>query len=261
MTAGDISITIVLNDDRMAEERDLVDGAYGDRQNLPFDVTVRRNLTVEGLREELHEDQSFLHYIGHTDDEGFECADGKLNVGTLDDTGVDAFLLNACNSYQQGTNLIEAGAIGGIVTLSEVFNEGAVRMGATIARLLNAGFPLRAALTVARDESIFGGQYIVVGDGGMSVTQPASRTPFYLEVEKNDNQYLLDVQTYLTDNAGLGTITIPYLQDVDNHFLSPGNLDQFDVSVEELEEFLQLEEMPIRMGDTLRWSSNIDISE
>jgi len=261
VTAGDIGITIVLNDDRMAEERDLVDGAYGDRQNLPFDVTVRRNLTVEALREELRQDQSFLHYIGHTDEGGFECADGKLDVGTLDETGVDAFLLNACNSYQQGVNLIEAGAIGGIVTLSEVFNEGAVRMGETIARLLNAGFPLRPALTIASDESIFGGQYIVVGDGGMTVAQARSRTPFYLEIDKKEEGFSVEVQTYLTDNAGLGTITIPHIQGVDEHFLSPGILDRFHVTTEGLKEYLQLEEMPVRFGESLHWSSTINIEE
>jgi len=261
VTAGDIGITIVLNDDRMAEERDLVDGAYGDRQNLPFDVTVRRDLAVDQLREELRKDRSFLHYIGHTDEEGFECTDGKLDVRTLDDTGVDAFLLNACNSYQQGVNLIEAGAIGGIVTLSEVFNEGAVRMGETIARLLNAGFPLRPALTIASDESIFGGQYIVVGDGGMTVAQARSRTPLFLNLAQDGDDFLLEVETYVTDNARLGTMTIPHLEDVEKYFLSSGPLSTFQVSASELTQYLQTEEMPVRTDESLHWSSSITIDK
>jgi len=220
VTTGDIGITIVLNDTRMAEEQDLVDSAYGDRENLPFDVTLRRDLTVDALREELRGDRSFLHYIGHTDDAGFECADGRLDAATLEETGVDAFFLNACNSYEQGVKLIEAGAIGGIVTLSDVFNDGAVRMGETIARLLNAGFPLQAALTVARDESVLGGQYIVVGDGGMTVAQPASRTPHFLTISTIDDEYLLEIQTYVTDNADLGSMNIPFIKSIDEYFLS-----------------------------------------
>jgi len=258
VTAGDIAITIVLNDDRMAEERDLVDSAYGDRQNLPFDVTVRRDLTVEQLREELRKDRSFLHYIGHTDEEGFECADGKLDVSSLDQTGIDAFLLNACKSYQQGVNLIEAGAIGGIVTLSEVFNEGAVRMGETISRLLNAGFPLRAALTVARDESILGGQYIVVGDGGMNVTQAPGRLPVLFELDNGINGYELIVRTYLTDTAGIGTMYTPHLEQADRYFLGSGIIDSFSATQDTLDQFLGLADMPIIINETLQWTHSIE---
>lgn len=259
VTAGNIGITIVLNDTRMAEEGDLADSAYGDRENLPFDVTVRRDLTVDSLREEFGRDRSFLHYIGHTDDDGFECADGKLDATSIEEVGVDAFFLNACNSYAQGVKLIEAGAIGAIVTLSEVFNEGAVRMGETIARLLNAGFPLRAALTVAREESVLGGQYIVAGDGGMTVAQSPSRTPLLLELSQRDDHYQLDVRSYVTDNAGLGTMTVPHLESIDEYYLSSGVLCESQVNKKELEAFLDMENMPIKTGDTLCWSSSISL--
>jgi len=261
VTGDDIAITIVLNDARMAEERDLVDGAYGDREHLPFDVAVRRDLTTEQLRGELRTDRSFLHYIGHTDEDGFECADGKLDVSALDAVGIDAFLLNACTSYQQGVGLIDAGAIGGIVTLSEVFNEGAVRMGETIARLLNGGFPLHAALDIAREESVLGGQYIVVGDGGMSVTQSESRTPFLLDLSRAGDAYSLGIQTYVTDDAGIGTMSIPHLERVEEYFLSSGPLDRFQLTAEELEQFLALQEMPVQLDGTLRWSSSIIAEE
>ncbi len=258
---GDISITIVLNDDRMSEERDLVDRAYGDRENLPFDVRICRDLTVEALREQLRADRSFLHYIGHTERDGFECADGTLDAATLEETGVDSFLLNACNSYRQGLHLIEAGAIGGIVTLNEIINDSAVRIGETVARLLNTGFPLRAALTIAREESVLGGQYIVVGDGGMTVTQAASRTPNLLDVTATDDGFEVDIETYATDDAGLGTVYKPHISDNDTHFLSSGHIATFDVSEDELERFLQLEDVPVRNGGELRWSSALRIGE
>ncbi|MEF8781915.1 MAG: hypothetical protein V5A39_02870, partial [Haloarculaceae archaeon] len=194
-SAGEISITIALNDARMAEERDIVNQVYGDRDDLPFDVCVCRGLTASELREQLHRECSFFHYIGHTERDGFQCADGKLDASTLDTTGVDSFLLNACNSYHQGLRLIEAGAIGGVVTLNEIINDDAVQIGETIARLLHAGFPLRAALTVARDESVFGGQYIVVGDGGMTVTQAPSRTPNLLRVSPREDGFAVDIET------------------------------------------------------------------
>ncbi len=260
-TDGEISITIVLNDERMSEERDLVNQTYGNRAALPFDVTVKRDLTTTELRDQLRQEHSFLHYIGHTEEDGFECADGKLDAATLSETGVDAFLLNACNSYRQGIHLIEAGAVGGIVTLNDIINDGAVRIGETIARLLNAGFPLRAALTIARDESILGGQYIVVGDGGMTVTQAASRTPNLLDIRRTGDEFAMDIKMYATDDAGLGTVYMPHLPDNDEYFLNSGNIASFQVPKDDLADFLKLEDVPVRNNGELHWSSSVSVEE
>lgn len=258
---GDISITIVLNDTRMDEERDLVDSAYGDRENLPFDVSIHRDLSTDELDETLREECDFLHYIGHADEEGFECPDGKLDAATLDHTGVDAFLLNACSSYHQGIKLIEAGAIGGIVTLTDIINSEAVSIGELIARLLNTGFPLRSALSIAREESILGGQYIVVGDGGMAVAQAPGRVPVLFELFFDDESAELSIKTYLTDDAGIGTMYTPHLEHVSRYFLSSGFLGEFEITRDELEDFLELADMPIQIGDTLQWTSTISLND
>jgi hypothetical protein len=256
-TDGDIAITIVQNDARMDEERDTVDDVYGSREKLPFEVDVRRDLTVAELRETLQERTDFFHYIGHTDEEGMECADGKLDAETLEENGIGAFLLNSCNSYGQGLGLIESGAIGGIVTLNEVVNDKAVTIGGLIAKLLNAGFPLRAALDVASGESIVGGQYTVVGEGGMTVTQPPKRTPTLLRVTKMANEYEVDIVSYATDDADIGTIFLPYINDDKEYYLTPGQIDTFCISEDEFQEFLRLENMPVRINGDLVWSYDL----
>ncbi|MBX0293615.1 hypothetical protein [Haloarcula nitratireducens] len=257
---GDISITVVQNDARMAEERQIADEVYGNREDLPFDITVRENLTTDELADALARQSDFFHYIGHIDADGFTCEDGALDVRTLDSVGVDTFLLNACSSYQQGLGLIDGGAIGGIVTLNEVLNDGAVKIGETVARLLNCGFPLRAALTIARDESILGGQYIVVGDGGITVTQPGSGTPDLLEIEKEGDYFNVEMTAYATDERGLGSILTPFLKEHNSYYLSSGHIDTFSLSKEELGEFLQLEEGPVRISGDVHWSSTLDIN-
>lgn len=258
---GDISITIVLNDPQMDEERDLVDQAYGNRESLPFEIDVRRGVETGELRELFQEDIAFLHYIGHTEEDGFECPDGKFDVRTLDETGVQAFLLNACNSYEQGLGLIAAGGVGGIVTLNDVINEGAVRIGETIARLLNTGFPLRGALTIARDESVLGGQYIVVGDGGMTVAQPASGTPYLMELSRTEDGFEAEIETYATDVTGLGTMFIPYIDDVEEFYLSSGTIASFEISEAGLLQYFQMENFPVRIDGELYFSSSLQVND
>ena len=257
VATGDIDITVVVNDARMDEERDLVSQVYGEREDLPFDVTIKHDLTTEELHETLQEGCNFLHYIGHIDDGGFECSDGMLDTASLETTDVEAFLLNACSSYQQGISLVESGAIGGIVTLTDIPNTGAIKMGELIARLLNIGFPLRAALTIAREDSVLGGQYIVVGDGGMTVTQSLSQNPNLLEISLSDELDSLSILTFSTDNFGLGAMYIPYVGDNKTYFLSSGKIPSFQVSRQELLDFLDLEHVPVRTDNgSLSWSSD-----
>ncbi|EMA29431.1 caspase family protein [Haloarcula japonica] len=257
--AEDITIRVVQNDARMDEERQLVDEVYGTRDDLPFDVTVHDNLTTAELRTVLTTDAEFFHYIGHTEHDGFVCSDGKLDVTTVDSVGIDTFLLNACNSYNQGLALVEKGAIAGIVTLNEVLNDGAVRIGEAVARLLNCGFPLRAALTIARGESILGGQYIVVGDGGITVAQADGGIPNLLEIETVEHGYSVEMNTYSTDNKGLGAIMHPHFNDCTEYYLVPGPIDAVTVSSDELLEFLNMQQVPIKTDGDLYWSSSIDL--
>lgn len=258
-STGDIAITVVCNDDRMDKERDIVDEVYGSRADLPFEVTVERDLQTDELADVLAEPAEFLHYVGHIDDDGFRCADGTLDAGSLDEVGVNAFLLNACQSYDQGAKLIEAGAIGGIATLSDVINSGAIRIGSTVARLLNCGFPLRAALEVAKGESIVGSQYLVIGDGGLTIAQAESGTPLLARIEPGDgDRYELTFEAFATTSGGMGGMFMPIIESVENYYLNSGDRASITVSEDELLQFLSLETAPVRISDRLYWSDEID---
>jgi len=259
--AEDITIRVVQNDDRMDEERQLVDDVYGTRDDLPFDVTVHDDLTTAELRTVLTTDAEFFHYIGHTEHDGFVCSDGKLDVTTVDSVGIDTFLLNACNSYNQGLALVEKGAIAGIVTLNEVLNDGAVRIGETVARLLNCGFPLRAALTIARGESVLGGQYIVVGDGGVTVGQTENGSPNLLYISETETGYSVDMKTYPTDYESLGAILFPFFSECDEYYLTSGTIENYNISQSELIDFLQMQEVPVRTDGTLYWSNSLNLQD
>ncbi|WP_049971942.1 hypothetical protein [Haladaptatus cibarius] len=256
---GEIDITVVCNDEQMHEERNLADSVYGSREDMPFDVTVHHELTVSELRGVIESETQFLHYIGHIDEKGFECADEMLDARTLDTVGVEAFLLNACQSYEQGMALIDGGAIGGVVTLSDVVNSGAVRVGKAMVRLLNRGFPLWAALDIARNRSIIGGQYIVVGDGSVDMVQTESAVALLFEIKKKRELFELERKTYIGGADGLGGIVKP--QTSDSMFLTSGSLPTVTLSADELEKHLTLENVPVSVDGQLLWSEEITVSE
>ncbi|MFB6211252.1 MAG: hypothetical protein ABEI76_06920 [Halobacteriales archaeon] len=258
----EISITVVCNEAAMNEEREVVDTIYGSRDHYPFEVTIEQDRTTAQLATILESDIDFLHYIGHNHAEGFECRDGTLSPTSLETVGADAFLLNACRSYEQGQRLIEAGAIGGVVTLSDIVNSGAVRVGRAMARLLNRGFPIRAALDIASDQSFIGYQYLVIGDGSLTIAQAESGTPYLCELNRAETaaggEFSVDIQTYPTSERGIGSMFIPYLQENETYFLSSGHLETFTLTAEELRSFLNREEIPVRIDGDLAWSRDLD---
>jgi hypothetical protein len=258
---GDIGITVVCNDPLMAVERDMVETAYGAREDLPFEIDVHYDLSCAALRDVLATPTEFLHYIGHIDDDGFQCADGKLDARTLDEVGPAAFLLNACRSYDQGEALVRSGAIAAIVTLSDVINSSAVTMGRTLARLLNRGFPLRSALEVTREEYAVGEQYVVVGDGNYALAQAESGTLSLCEIERADDTFSMEYWTYNTSSHGMGTMVKPYVPSNDEYYLSSGMLDEYDLVREELLDFLQLETVPVRYDGKFGWSTELNLTE
>jgi hypothetical protein len=256
-----IEIIVVCNDSEMDDERTIVEDAYGSREDLPFDVTIHRNLTAAAFRDVLAESADFLHYIGHIDDAGFDCLDGKCDAADLGEMGVDAFFLNACRSYRQGEALIEAGSIGGVVTRYDVVNSGAVDVGSTLARLLNGGFPLREGLKIASDESVIGGQYSVIGDGSLAITQPTGGVPTMFEVDRVDEGFRLVLRGFPTTHAGMGAILKPYLEGEDTHYLNSGEVQEYLLTVEELLEFVSMEnDVPVEFEGELFWSQLVDRS-
>ncbi|UPV74182.1 hypothetical protein M0R89_16785 [Halorussus limi] len=267
--AGDIEISVVCNDTAMDEERDIAAEVYGSRESLPFDVTVHRDLRTDELREVLAEETAFLHYIGHIDDSGFECADGHLDAADVESVGVEAFVLNACQSYDQGMELIDAGSVGGVVTLSDVINSGAVRVGKTMVRLLNRGFPLRAALSIAQSRSIVGNQYIVVGDGNLDVVQTESGSAFLCVVEtgdgdgekRSDDEFEVTLRSYVSGDGGIGGFFRPRFGESDDYRLTSGDHGPFTMTREELGTTLAMENLPMKVDGEFTWSNAFDADE
>ncbi|WP_089670435.1 CHAT domain-containing protein [Halobacterium jilantaiense] len=248
-----IRIDIVCNDQSMTEE-DIVEEFYGARDFFEFDISVHYDLERAELRELLTADIDFLHYIGHVEEGGFQCSDGLFDARTLDETEVRAFLLNACRSYVQGRALVDAGSIGGIVTLTDISNDPAVRIGRALARLLNKGFSLLAGLSVARNVTLFGNQYITVGDGTVQLVQSSAGTPTMSEVERVGDEYRVTVHGYPTSRTSIGSLITVHVKNLTTQYLNSGEIDEYLLDESDLRTFFQRGVFPVMFEGSLTWS-------
>ncbi|AGB33382.1 hypothetical protein Natpe_3615 [Natrinema pellirubrum DSM 15624] len=254
---GPIEIEVVCNDPDMREELESVNGTYGSRTRLPFETTIHYDLTTDDLAAVLAKDSDFLHYIGHIDDEGFQCSDGKLDAHTVDTVGIKAFLLNACRSHEQGLHLVERGSIGGIVTLSNVVNSGAVSVGVLVSRLLNLGFSLYSTLDIARQENIVGQQYQLVGDGRTTITQSETRIPNVCLVSGERDTLTANIVAYTAANRRHGSVLSPHIDSVESYFVVPGETGPIPVTESELEALFDEALFPVIRDGHVQWSTDL----
>lgn len=254
-----IEILLVCNDARMIDEHDLLDGAYGNRADLPFEIRSEFGVESDRLAELLTDGgYDFFHYIGHAVEDGIRCPDGDLDVRTLESVDVGVFFLNACRSYEQGLALTRRGAFGGVSTYADVINEDAVTAGETMARLLNRGFPLRGALEIARTYAGLGDQYLIVGDGSADIAQSDGGTPAIIELDGDaDGEFEFAVRSYSTKEFKLGTASASNLESVADRHLSPGVTPNSRVDTEDLQSYLTWTELPVLVDGRLRWNDGV----
>ncbi len=257
---GPVEIALVCNDERMLAE--ITDGGpYTDREELPFEVAVHREVSREQLRSLLAADLDFLHYVGHVERSGLICPDGALDAADLDAVGVDIFLLNGCRSYDQGRLLVEKGGVGGIVAHGAVDDANATAVGRLVAGLLNAGYSLRSSLAVAERRYAVEGRYDVVGDGAVQVAQSESGTPNLISVSETADGYAVQITTYPALGTAMGDCYTPHTPGVDRHFLVGGELPPFELSLPEVLNLLSLERVPAVIDGELRWSTDVSLAD
>lgn len=253
-----ITIHVVCNDEQMQSEG-VVEEFYGVRELLDFEVEVHYDLTSDELRRLLKTATDFFHFIGHVDAEGMRCPDGHLDARSLDEVGVKSFILNACRSYAQGEALVNAGSLGGVVTLSEIPNSRGTRVGCALAKVLNCGFPLQAAVDLV--QRVVGGySYITIGDGGLILVQSKSGCCPISFVEKTDAGWEIALSIVPIWEFDAGSLFDPTIGANQTQYLASGQLDTFVVDDTEFETHLTIENHPIVFDDRLFSSNEITVS-
>lgn len=258
---GSVSVQVIVNDPAMRDER-VVSELYGLRDLIEMQVTIDEGCTITETQSLLEAETDFVHYIGHVTDAGLQCSDGYLDVRTLSEVGMRAFVLNGCRSYQQGRALIQKGAIGGVVTLSNVTNVPATVVGQQIAQLLNAGFSLSAALDVIGQETITGRQYVIVGDGNATLTLPRSGGVVRFGIESNNGVFDTTYYTYPIPRWPLGAVATPNLGENTQQYLVGGHAVTLKATKSEVQRlFDESLPLPVIAETTLYWSHELDLDE
>lgn len=255
------SVCLVCNDPAMSDE--FVEEIYGLRDLLDYDITTRYDLAADELAAAFRRDDDLLHYIGHVEGEqGLQCADdGWLDLRSLEDVGVDTFVLNACRSYEQGQALLAAGAHAGVVTLESVDNALATRIGQQLARLLDTGLRFRSALSIIQSFVPASHRYVVLGAGGHQLVQSESGCPLSASVSvRDDDRFDLSLSYHPSSGYGMGSVVWPVLAGVDQQYLGVGEVDRWRVDRETLVEFCEREQLPVDLEGELVWTTDLGMA-
>ena len=256
---GTVEITVVCNDEQMREELDSTAEIYGTREDLRVNVTCEFGVTTDELRDLLARDSDMFHFIGHIDGLGFQCSDGVLDAETLDGTGAKTVLLNGCRSHDQGVELVKAGASAAVVSLADLWNSGAMEVGETLARLFHHGFSIGHAMTIVREHTSLGGDYVVLGDPGVTLTPCENVLPTMFHIRGSSDgleggEVTVETHTYPVREYSIGSIFRTHLPQVNHYHVAMGQGEEMTVPLEVLrQEFDSIAE-PLIVDGELTWT-------
>lgn len=257
--SGRVRVDVVVNEEAMSDETAVSD-VYGARDWIDFDVTIHANLTQGELADVFQRDTDFLHYIGHVDDNGFKCSNGYLDVRALSSVNVSGFLLNACQSYEQGKALVDAGAVGGIVTLANIPNPTATRIGKILARLLNIGFTIATARSFLERDEQLASRYMVIGDGDTNIAKSQSGAPYAIDITNIGRECIeSDIFGYPIANVSMGSFRSWHTDTLDSEQLIPTKMEGVKFTRNEFEEFVQRDDFPVFLNGKLTWSDKLQL--
>jgi hypothetical protein len=260
---GAVEITVVCNDEEMREEWDAAAEIYADREDLRANVTCEFDVSTDRLRDLLAEDNDMFHFIGHIDGHGFQCADGIVDAEEIETTGAKTVLLNGCRSHDQGIELVKSGARAAVVSLADLWNAGAVEVGETLARLFFHGFSIGHAMTIVRDHTSLGKDYVVVGDPEVTLAQCENILPTMGHIRTGSEDIVCDIElairvyAYPTRLYSIGSTCTTHLPGADSHHIASGPGNEMQVAFSTLENTFASVSEPLIVNGELTWTDDL----
>ena len=243
------------DDAAMRDEHDAAVAHYRERApQLNAEVEIAENVTTAELARIFEAGHDLVHYIGHRDDDGLECADGALSTDSLAESNARTFFLNACGSYPEGEQLIRKGSVAGGVTFEKVGDEEAAQVGTAFARMMMHGFSMERAVKKARKQLTTPKDYAVVGDGTYVLTQTDTLVPPDVWVSQGQEDPLNVTTRHGSPAQTGGEVTSHFDRDC---YRLWGSQREATIREPEMKEYTDIVSAPIVYDRKLWWPSEL----
>ncbi len=173
---ANVRVGVICNEEAMAEEVDVIIEALS---NTHASLEIRWDAGVAAVTGAFARGFDILQLIGHCDGRGFKCSDGFARVSDIPENNTPMFFFNSCASHREAEKLIAKGSVCGVATLFRVLEEAAFDVCRNFYRMLGAGYPAFIALDAARECSVLGKEYLLIGDGSFTCFNSDGLKPFY----------------------------------------------------------------------------------
>lgn len=154
--------------------------------------------------------------------------------------------MNACQSYQQGKELVKQGSSGGIVTYSDISDRFALETSSLVIQLLESGFTIGSCLNIVQGTTSIGRQYTTIGSHKAKIVRAGSMIPHIRRVSKNEEGYSVNIiiDGICGPEETVGGLVTHYIEDMDRYRVIPSSTT-VNIESDELREFLSVDDIPV----------------
>lgn len=222
------SMLIICNESSMAGEACEIKKELA---GAKCDVEVLYGAGVNEFSDAFSTGYNIVEFIGHCCEDGFRCSDGYAHASDVDENHTAMFFFNSCSSHAEALRLMEKGSACGIAAMFRMLEDAAMDVSRNFYRMFGAGYSALASLNAAKDCSVLGNEYLLLGDGTYSCFESEGARPFF-EISHRDGGYSL---LCTMDNVDKGSIVTSWHRSnkrpvtdlgFETHLLTSGHLLQ-----------------------------------
>lgn len=178
------NIAVICNERSMEDETVKIHDILKDAS---ASIEIYSDMSVKQFTKIFSAGYDMVQFIGHCNSKGFKCADGFAKASDIQENNTPMFFFNSCSSHTEAIKLIDKGSVCGIATLFKVLEESAFDISKNVYTMLRAGYPALSALEAAKECSIEGKEYLLIGDGSYTCFNTGEfAKPFYKIIKNRD---------------------------------------------------------------------------
>lgn len=166
------------------------------------DVEILRDASAREFADAFSTGYNIVEFIGHCTEDGFKCGDRHVHASDIVEDHTAMFFFNSCSSHSEALRLMEKGSACGIAAMFRMLEDAALDVSRNFYRMFGAGYSALTSLNAAKECSVLGNEYLLLGDGTYSCFESSGALPFF-KISRRDGGYSL---LCTIDNMDKGSI-------------------------------------------------------